>query len=370
MDYNKRGTVRFNVDNAIKVAKPIISIVLYSSVFLAFLILSYELILGDHDLKNGGSALEQGEQIVAQTENNLEPETVATSGANKPLDVDIKTIKVYLSNTGKVVELSLEDYVKGVVCSEMPLNFSKEALKAQAIVARTYAIGHVMEGGCAKFGGDVCDTVHCQVYTPKETKISQLGALGDSRWALVESVVSETEGQVLSYDGAIATGAFYFSTSSGRTENVEEVFSTAIPYLKSVESLGEEVAPRYTSTETYDINRFVQVVNSNYSKAGLSVANLSNQITILSYTEGGAVKEIKLGGVNILGVEFRKIFNLNSANFSLEFLSNQININCKGFGHGVGMSQWGANVMAEQGKSCEEILKHYYSGIEIEKINK
>lgn len=369
MNYYKRGRVRINFDNVIKVVKPIINIALYSSVFLAFLIFSYEFILGDHNEKVESNAPKQIENMATSVMDSNEPTTVESAENSLPLNIDIKTIKVYLSTEGRAVELSLEDYVKGVVCSEMPLNFNKEALKAQAIVARTYAIGHAMEGGCSKYGGDVCDTVHCQVYTSKEVKIAQLGSLGESRWDLVESVVSETEGMVLSYDGTIATGAFYFSTSSGRTENVEEVFSTAIPYLRSVESLGEEVAPRYTGTETYDLNRFVQVINSSYSKANLSVANLSSQISIDSYTAGGAVKEITLGGVTISGVEFRKIFGLNSANFSLEFLSNQVNINCKGFGHGVGMSQWGANVMAGEGKNCEEILKHYYTGISMEKIN-
>ena len=110
-------------------------------------------------------------------------------------------------------------------------------------------------------------------------------------------------------------------------------------------------------------------MNSNYINANMSPVNIESQISIESYTDGGAVKSIQLGGVKITGVEFRRIFGLNSANFSLEFLSNQISINCKGFGHGVGMSQWGANIMAEEGKSCEEILKHYYTGINIDRIN-
>lgn len=358
-----------NYDEFVKIAKPIINIVLYSSIVLTFLIVSYELILGDDGKQNEIKTMNKIESAETSGEINNSVEETAPTETSIPLNINIETIKVYISGEERVAELSLEEYVKGVVSSEMPLNFSKEALKAQAVVARTYAIGHAIQGGCSKYGSDVCDTVHCQVYTPKEKKISQLGAIGDSRWKLVEEVVGETEGMVLSYDGSIATGAYYFSTSSGRTENVEDVFVASIPYLRSVESLGEEVAPRYTSTEVYDLNRFVQIINSNYSKANLSVANVSSEISIGSYTDGGAVKEIKLGGVTISGVEFRKIFGLNSAKFSLEFLSNQVNINCKGFGHGVGMSQWGANVMGEEGKSCEEILKHYYTGITIDKVN-
>lgn len=369
MDNNKSIEKKVNIESLLKVIKPIINIVLYSAVFLTFLIVSYEVILGNDNSYKVEKIVQQDDNININVENNSKQTEIQASQSSIPLKIDIETIKVYLSSEDRIVELNIEDYVKGVVCSEMPLNFNKEALKAQAIVARTYALAHAMELGCSKYGGDVCDTVHCQVYTKKETKISQLGALGDSRWQLVEAVVKETEGEVLTYNGAIATGAFYFSTSGGRTENVEDVFSNSVPYLKSVESKGEEIAPRYTSTETYDLNRFIQIINSNYSKAKLSPIDLKSQIAILSYTEGGAIKEISLGGVVISGVEFRKIFGLNSANFNLEFLSNQININCKGFGHGVGMSQWGANVMAGEGKTCEEILKHYYSGISIERIN-
>jgi len=367
LKYYKRGRVRINYDNALKMVKPIINIILCSSVFLVFLIFSYEFILGN-DKSPVINAADKGEQEVMVSVND-NSQIVDGEEKSVPLNINVETIKVYISSEGRTVELNIEDYVKGVVCSEMPLNFNKEALKAQAIVARTYAIGHALDGGCSKFGGDICDTVHCQVYTPKEEKISQLGAIGESRWALVEEVVSETQGMVLSYDGALATGAYYFSTSGGRTENVEDVFSTAVPYLRSVESLGEEVAPRYTSTESYDLNRFAQIVNSSYGNANLSPGKLNEQISIVGYTDGGAVKEITLGGVTISGVEFRKTFGLNSANFSLEFLSNQININCRGFGHGVGMSQWGANIMAEEGKSSEEILSHYYTGINIEKVN-
>lgn len=367
MKYYKRGRVRINYDDVLRFARPIINIILYSSIFLSFLIFSYEFILGEGEIPVISKGENEEQNLLVSNETNID--MVESVDNSVPLDINIKTVRVYISNEGRTVELSLEDYVKGVVCSEMPLNFHKEALKAQAIVARTYAIGHIMNGGCSKYGGDICDTVHCQVYTSKEDKIAQLGALGESRWALVEEVANETECSVISYEGAIATGAYYFSTSSGRTENVEDVFSSAIPYLRSVESLGEEVAPRYTSTETYDINRFIQIINSNYSSANLSASNYSSQISIGSYTDGGAVKDITLGGVTISGVEFRKVFGINSANFSLEFLTNQVNINCKGFGHGVGMSQWGANVMAGEGVSCEDILKHYYTGINIEKIN-
>ena len=346
--------------------KPLANVLLGTLIIVCFCAVSYKLILGgevsskpiDNPIK-----AEEGNEVTA-----VFKESSGMSIAN----INIEMVKVYLTEEKRVVELPLEEYIKGVVSSEMPLSFNKEALKAQAIAARTYTAAHVFSNtGCANGNGaDLCDTVHCQVYTPKEKKIEQLGTEGDSKWKLIEEVVEETKGQVLTYSGEIVEGAFYFSTSGGRTENVEDVFSTALPYLRSVESIGEDVAPRYKESKSIDNYRFIQTVNGNYSKANLTEGNLENQITINSYTEGGSVKEIALGNITISGVDFRRLFGLNSANFKLEFLNNEIVISCMGFGHGVGMSQWGANVMAGQGKTCEEILKHYYTGVEIATLGK
>lgn len=367
MKYYGRVKFNLNYDKVLIIVKPILTIVIYSSLLLGFLILSYKLILG------GNSQVSQkGNDSLEAVETMKSNEASVTSNESVPFNIDVDSIKVYLTKENRTIDVSLEEYIKGVVCSEMPLNFNKEALKAQSIAARTYTLAHTkaISSGCANGkGADLCDTVHCQVYTPKEEKIAQLGVDGENKWKLVQEVVDETKGMVLTYNNELVTGAYYFSTSSGKTENVEDVFSTALPYLRSVESLGEDIAPRYKSTETIDVNRFAQIVNNGYSDAKLSPANLENEIKINSYTDGGSVKEITLGNITITGVKFRQLFGLNSANFSLEFLNNQVVINCNGFGHGVGMSQWGANVMASEGKMCEEILKHYYTGIEIKNIN-
>lgn len=367
MKYYGRVKFNLNYDKVLIIVKPILTIVIYSSLLLGFLILSYKLILG------GNSQVSQkGNDSLEAVETMKSNEASVTSNESVPFNIDVDSIKVYLTKENRTTDVHLEEYIKGVVCSEMPLNFNKEALKAQSIAARTYTLAHTkaVSSGCANGkGADLCDTVHCQVYTPKEEKIAQWGVDGENKWKLVEEVVDETKGMVLTYNNELVMGAYYFSTSSGKTENVEDVFSTALPYLRSVESLGEDIAPRYKSTETIDVNRFAQIVNNGYSDAKLSPANLENEIKINSYTDGGSVKEITLGNITITGVKFRQLFGLNSANFSLEFLNNQVVINCNGFGHGVGMSQWGANVIASEGKMCEEILKHYYTGIEIKNIN-
>lgn len=348
------------------IIRPVANICIYSLLILCFCILSYKLILGD----GKPSVPSMAAASTAVTEDSIKGFTVSESTV-VPEEIKIDSVKVYVSSKDKVEELPLEEYIKGVVSSEMPLNFNKEALKAQAIAARTYTVAHVLSGsGCSNSpGADLCDSVHCQVYTPKDVKMAQLGGMAEARWSLVEEVVEETRGMVISYGGKVIEGAFYFSTSSGKTENVEDVFSKELPYLKSVDSEGEEVAPRYSESKNVDLNRFVTVINSNYPDAGLSPSNLQGQISIQSYTDGGCVKEIKVGNVTITGVKFRKLFGLNSANFNLEFLSNEVVISCRGFGHGVGMSQWGANIMAGNGSTCEEIIKHYYTGVDITKIN-
>jgi len=142
-----------------------------------------------------------------------------------------------------------------------------------------------------------------------------------------------------------------------------------LPYLRSVESKGEEVAPRYKSNVSIEKSDFVSKINGTYNQAGLNVNKLTKQIKIISHTEGGSVKELKLGGVVISGKKLRELLGLNSANFTIDITNKTIEIKCVGFGHGVGMSQWGANAMANEGESYIDILKHYYTGIEIYKIN-
>ena len=160
----------------------------------------------------------------------------------------------------------------------------------------------------------------------------------------------------------------FFAVSSGKTEDSEDVFSEDLPYLKSTDSSGEEIAPKYKSNVEIPLNDFVSKVNNKFSSAGLKTNNLSNDVKIISNTNGGSVKKIKLGNLEVKGTDFRKLFNLNSANFSISINKTKVTIECTGYGHGVGMRQWGARVLADKGSNYEEILKHYYSGIEIKKV--
>ena len=284
-------------------------------------------------------------------------------------------IKVYKTGEDKIVDMPLEEYVRGVVSAEMPAEFPIEALKAQAVAARTYVLARLEEYKGSKCsigkGADICDSVHCQVYKSKEIKFSEWkesSALG--YWNKISEAVAATSGQVLTYDGELVMYPYYFSTSSGRTENAAEVFSVDKPYLKSVKSENEEASKKYRTNNSFTFTELVNKINSKYDKAKVSSKNLKSQIKILSRTSGGgSVKEIKIGSVTISGKDFRFLLGLASSNFDITFNSKNVVIDCKGYGHGVGMSQWGASGMAKEGAKYTEILTHYYSGVKIEKYD-
>ncbi|WP_291668286.1 stage II sporulation protein D [Clostridium sp.] len=279
------------------------------------------------------------------------------------------TIKVYITKEDKVVEVPIEEYVKSVVSGEMPAGFEVEALKAQSVAARTYVAAKRGRPCDIAKGGDVCDTTHCQVYIGKEERITKWEDKGQEYWDKISKAVDETKGKVLAYNKELVQYPQFFSTSSGMTENSKDVFSGDLPYLVSTESTGEEeVAPRFNGEVKLDINKFVETINSKFQDAKLTVNNLSEQINIISRSDAGGVKEIKVGEATVRGLDFRLAIGLNSTNFQYTISNDAIIFATKGYGHGVGMSQWGANVMAKNGSDYSSILKHYYTGIELEEL--
>lgn len=280
-------------------------------------------------------------------------------------------VKLYHKAQDKVEEIDLEEYIMGVVSSEVPANFDEEALKAQAVAARTFYMNK-RNNPCKDSkdkGAEICDTSNCQVYMSKEERMDKWSNKEkEGNWSKIQKAVLDTKGQVLTYDGAVLEYPQFFATSSGKTENAKEVFSVDLPYLKSEESKGEEIAPKFKTDIKIPINEFINKINSRYTNAKVKMENLTSTIKINSYTEAGSVKEMKIGNETIKGTAFRELFNLNSTNFKLNFENDEVKVSCIGYGHGVGMSQWGANVMAKNGSKYDEILKHYYSGVEIQTI--
>lgn len=285
-------------------------------------------------------------------------------------NVNLNKIKVYRVETKKIEEMNLEDYIIGVVSAEMPANFDKEALKAQAVAARTFAINKIMDKCSKANGADICDTVHCQAYMDKDKRMAAWEKnKAQDYYDKIKSAINETKGQVITYNGDIIKYPQYFAISPGKTEDSIDVFNKDIPYLKSVSSNGEDIAPKYKIPKSISNNEFVNTIKSNYSNSNLEVSQLKKSIKILNKTISGSVKELQIGSQKITGIDFRRIFGLNSSNFSMDFKNDKVIITCLGYGHDVGMSQWGANVMAKNGSNYKEILTHYYSGTKISKID-
>lgn len=293
----------------------------------------------------------------------------------KITDQETETIRFFDVKENKVKEADLEQYVRGVVAAEMPVNFELEALKAQAVAARTYFWGRYK--GVYKSSDnrhpDACictDPAHCQAWKSKEEAYKAWGSLSaKSNWEKLTSAIRETKGIIITYKNAIAN-PFFHSNSGGRTENIEDVWGgKGVPYLKSVVSKGEEEAKVYKKTISMKEKDFIEKLNEKYSDLEFDEGDFINNIEALSFTQGGRISTIKVGNKVLKGNDIRSIFSLNSTNFKIEEKKDTIYITTIGYGHGVGMSQWGANYLAKEGMSFEEILKYYYQGVDISQLS-
>jgi stage II sporulation protein D len=284
-------------------------------------------------------------------------------------------IKVYIAEKKVLQEMYLEEYIRGVVCGEMPAEFDIEALKAQAVAARTYAVTRMKAyggKGCERNAdADICtDSAHCQEWISKEDRFKAWGAVNaQGYWDKVTKAVDETKGLILTFDAAPVMYPLYFSTSSGKTENSQDYFKNSQPYLKSVTSPNEEESPKFITKAAFSLDELVNKIYASTYKIKLDKSKLSTQFKILNRTEGGAVKDMQVGSKTITGRDIREILGLNSSNFAFELGKTNITFTVTGNGHGVGMSQWGANEMGKRGSKFDEILKHYYQGVEIKKID-
>lgn len=318
-------------------------------------------------------------QAASSTERDQTEEKRATT---LQIEEDAAHIPVYLTKEKRIVKPSLEAYIRGVVAAEMPADFNKEALKAQALAARTYIIDRVarqdfsdMEqfGETAK-GAWVSDTVQHQVYYTDEQLERHWGrGLNKSDYIKksnrINEAVNETKGQVITYEGRPIYAAF-FSTSNGKTENSEDYWQDRYPYLRSVDSSWDKEAPSYEGEPvTLHLSEFSEKLEQSTGKpiaVTASAANKDDWITIVSKTEGDNIAEIKIGDQTYTGREVREALDLRSSDFSWTVDGDHISFTTRGYGHGVGMSQWGANLMAEEGKTAQEIIEHYYQGVSVE----
>ena len=278
------------------------------------------------------------------------------------------TIKLLHSKTGEIEEVALDSYLCNVVSAEMPVDFEEEALKAQAVVARTYTIYKI--NNKKHENADICDdSTCCQAWVDKETRFSRWEeSKRESNWGKIQKCVKETQGQIITYQNQ-PINAFFHANSGGKTELPVNVWGgTELPYLQVVETTGEEGYTQYESEIELTQDELIEKLKTKYSDINIDFNN-QDDLKILTYTDSGRVKTVKFGNHEISGVETRTLLGLKSTNFEIIKENDKIKFIVKGYGHGVGMSQTGADAMAKQGKDYKEIINHFYSGVEIKEVN-
>lgn len=269
-----------------------------------------------------------------------------------------KNTKVRVKRVEKntIETIPLEQYLIGVLSGEMPVSYELEALKAQAVAARTYTLKKMETNKNNQF--DIVDNTNDQMYLDNNYLKSVWKENYDSYINKIKQAVNETSGEYLTYDGQIIK-AFFFSTSSGKTENCKDVFGENLPYLVSVSSTWDESSPSYLDKKTFSKKDFYEKLNLPYED------ELDIEIT---RNDTNSINTITINDNEMKGTDFRYELDLKSTNIDINETDNQIEITSKGFGHGVGLSQFGAQQLALKGYKYDEILKYYYQGTELKKI--
>lgn len=266
-------------------------------------------------------------------------------------------VRIYRENTGLIDEVPIEEYVAGVLAGEMPVSFEIEALKAQAVASRSYVMKQIEKNINNQY--DVVDTVMNQVYLDKDYLMTVWSNSYTDNMNKIKMAVLSTKGEYLSHNGKVAE-ALFFSTSPGVTENSEEIFVSNEPYLRSVSSSWDEISPVYTTTITYTLSEFYNLLNLSYKD--------TLTIEIIEKTSTGRLKKLKINGKELTANYICSKLSLNSTYFEIIQDGTKVIIKNKGYGHGVGMSQYGAEAMARNGYDYKQILNHYYQNIEIKKF--
>lgn len=293
----------------------------------------------------------------------LIPYIIITVFIKEPEEVKFKymsnmTIRIKRNSTGNIDVVPIEEYIVGVVSGEVPISFEMDALKAQAVAARSYVLKQLEYNKNKDY--DVVDTVMNQVYLDSDQLKNRWGNDYESNLNKAKAAVLETKGEYLDCNGSVVE-ALFFSTSTGYTENSGEVFPTQQPYLKSVASMWDaDVSPVFNDYFHFSLTDFYRLLGVEYRD--------NVYVEVISTTSTGRIKQIKINNKVFSGDQVQYLLGLRSTFFTITQNGNSIDINTKGFGHGVGMSQYGAEGMALNGYKYDEILKYYYQGVEIKKI--
>lgn len=316
------------------------------------------------------SSIEERERKNAEKSNN----DIVTNDEEQNVESydysKFEKIKLYHKSTGEIEELPIDEYLYGTVSAEMPVNYELEALKAQAIVARTYTLYQIINGNSKHGEADICDdSTCCQAWISKESRMEKWSETErEDNWNKIVKAVNETSGKIITYEGK-PIDAFFHANSGGTTETAANVWGgNNFPYLQSVETSGESEYSQYSSEVTITKEELVNKLKEEFSDFEINFDN-EEPIKILEYTESGRVKTIKFGNTELAGTKARSLLGLKSTNFSFTIDGDNIIFSVTGYGHGVGMSQTGADSMAKSGSSCEDIIKHFYTGVDIMFVN-
>ena len=267
-----------------------------------------------------------------------------------------------LEEDGSVTELTMDEYLWRVVAAEMPATFEPEALKAQVCAARTYTIRQ--QSGSKHENADICTDSHCcQAYVSRSDAELRWGLNAETYSEKIARAVADTDGLGILYDGA-PIQALFFSSANGKTSDAVEVWGNSVDYLKSVASPEGDEVPNYRTQVTLSADDVRRTVFASYPGVDLS-SDPSAWFSQLRQGEGGAVASVLLGGITLTGQQVRTLFGLRSPAFTVQYNGGNFVFNVTGYGHGVGMSQYGANKMAQEGETFRAILSWYYTGTDV-----
>lgn len=272
-------------------------------------------------------------------------------------------------SNGSVFTVDCEEYIRGAVASEMPASFHSQALAAQAVAAHTWALyssnRQKEQADETLCGADFSvDTAKAEGYITKERFFERYGSNAQLFWPKICDAAKYASDKIVAFEGEPALTA-YHSTSVGETEASENVWTVSLPYLVPVESEGDLLAPNYSVTETFDQKTMRLLLEQAFPEASLPNDSPQKWLVPLETSASGYVTLVRVGGDEVHGQKLRNALGLRSSCFDISFSKGTFSITVKGYGHGVGMSQYGADFMARQGKSCEEILSHYYPNTQI-----
>ncbi|MDP9740663.1 UNVERIFIED_ORG: stage II sporulation protein D [Bacillus sp. B2I3] len=314
--------------------------------------------------------------LVASFSNNTKQNIVDSSKQNSVSSIDNKESKndknspessievsVYRTNTKEIENIPLEEYVVGVVASEMPVTFELEALKAQSLAARTFLVQQMLSKSKINLpdGTDITDNIqYHQVYKNKKELAIQWREDYKTNISKIQKAVDATRGQILTY-AEKPIDASFFSTSNGYTENSEDYWGNKTPYLKSVESPWDIKSPKFQYQTTIQVSKFEELL-------GIKLNNDVNIGNVISKSTGNRIKLIEINDKKFSGKTIRDKLKLNSSDFTFKREGSEVIIYTKGNGHGVGMSQYGANGLAQEGKNYKDIVNYYYQDVTISSV--